>query len=129
MSDQGGVPGGQTRGVVREIDGRLRRIEQRLSTHEELVAERERLLSARAALTGEATVRKTPATRVSQDDIAAYLVEHPGSWPAQIAQAVGAPVTNVSQHLYRGKRTRFDRQSDGWHLKSRGGEPEDKRQT
>ena len=32
MSDQGGVPGGQTRGVVREIDGRLRRIEQRLST-------------------------------------------------------------------------------------------------
>jgi hypothetical protein len=107
---------------VREIDERLRRIDTRLAAHEELKAERERLLAARATLTGGAAVRTTPTRRVTQDDIAAYLAQHPGSWPAEIAQAVGAPVTNVSQHLFRGKRTRFDRQSDGWHLKSRAGE-------
>jgi hypothetical protein len=121
VSNQGDGPASPARGVVREIDERLRRINARLRTHEELVAERERLLAARAALTGGATVRTTPAKRVSQDDIAAYLAEHPGSWPAEIAQAVGAPVTNVSQHLYRGKHTRFARQADGWHVHSRAG--------
>ncbi len=122
MSNQGERPARPARGVVREIDERLRRIDARLRTHEELKVERARLLAARATLTGKTTVRTKPARRVTQDDIAAYLAEHPGSWPAEIAQAVGAPVTNVSQHLFRGKQTRFDRQSDGWHLKSRAGE-------
>jgi DNA-directed RNA polymerase specialized sigma24 family protein len=121
MSTEGDFPVGGARGVVREINERLRRIDARLSTHEELLAERARLLAARAALTGEATVKRELAKRVSQDDIAAYLAEHPGSWPAEIAQSLGVPVTNVSQHLYRGKQTRFDRQEDGWHVHSRAG--------
>jgi DNA-directed RNA polymerase specialized sigma24 family protein len=124
MSGDGDRRAGPARGVVREIDERLRRIDARLSAHDELLAERGRLLAARAALTGRAAVRAAPAKRVSQDDVAAYLAEHPGSWPAEIAQALGVPVTNVSQHLYRGKRTRFARQENGWCIRSgRGGGP------
>jgi DNA-directed RNA polymerase specialized sigma24 family protein len=56
--------------------------------------------------------------RISQDHIAAFLAEHPGSLPAQIAEALGVPVTNVSTHLYRAKDERFERRADGWHLLS-----------
>jgi hypothetical protein len=27
------------------------------------------------------------------------------------------PLTNVSQHLYRGKHGRFEARGDGWHLR------------
>jgi len=105
------------RGVVREIDQELKRLNKR---EEALAAERERLLNARAALTGRASVGPARGRRISQDDIAAYLSEHPGSWPAQIAEALEVPVTNVSAHLYRGKGERFERLKDGWHIHSRG---------
>ena len=59
--------------------------------------------------------------RTSQYDIATFLTENPGSWPAQIAEALGVPVTNVSAHLYRGKDTRFERRADGWYVSSRAG--------
>lgn len=121
MSDVEEAKRGAARGVVREIDERLRRIDERLSAYEGLLAEREQLQAARLALTGQVHVKASSAKRVSQDDIAEYLAAHPGSWPADIAGALGVPVTNVSQHLYRGKRTRFARQADGWHLDSRAG--------
>ena len=105
------------RGVVREIDQELKRLNKR---EEALAAERERLLNARAALTGRASVGPARGRRISQDDIAAYLAEHPGSWPAQIAEALEVPVTNVSAHLYRGMGERFERLKDGWHIHSRG---------
>jgi hypothetical protein len=107
--------GHAARGVIRQIDEQLQHIQRQLAQHEPLIAERERLLAARKALTGEAAQPKQ--RRVSQDDVAAYLQEHPGSLPAQIATALSVPVTNVSQHLYRGKDTRFHRQQDGWHLR------------
>ncbi len=107
-------------GVVREIDVQLERIEQGLSDYEPLLRERERLLAARAALTGERAPSGGKA-RVSQDDLAAFLAEHPDSWPADIAGALGVPVTNVSAHLYRGKRTRFERGERGWRLRLQGG--------
>jgi len=105
------------RGVVRGIDEELARVERGLVGYERLLAQRERLLAARAALTGERPPRGT-APRISQEDVAGYLSEHPGSWPAQIAAALGVPVTNVSAHLYRGKHDRFERREGGWRLKS-----------
>jgi hypothetical protein len=109
------------RGVMREIDQELERISKGLVGYEELVRERERLLAARAALSGTGPVKGTAKGRTSQDDVAAYLAEHPDSWPAQIAAALGVPVTNVSAHLYRGKRTRFERGVAGWRVRSDGG--------
>ena len=106
-------------GVVREIDAQLQRIDQGLSDYEPLLRERERLLAARAAITGERPASAT--ARVSQDEVAAYLAEHPESLPADIAAALGVPVTNVSAHLYRGKVTRFERGERGWRLRMAGG--------
>jgi DNA-directed RNA polymerase specialized sigma24 family protein len=51
--------------------------------------------------------------RISQDDIALFLRDHPGSLPARIADGLGVPVTNVSAHLYRAKGERFERKGDG----------------
>jgi len=106
------------RGVVREIDEQLGRLDRE---EKALAAERGRLLAAKAALAGKASVGPSQGKRTSQDDIAAYLREHPGSLPARIAGALGVPVTNVSAHLYRAKDTRFQRRDDGWHLLSRAG--------
>jgi hypothetical protein len=108
------------RGVVREIDQQLEHIEKGLSGYEPLLSERDRLLAARAALTGEKPSRGGKA-RISQDDVAAFLAEHPDSWPADIAAALDVPVTNVSAHLYRGKTTRFERGEQGWGLRLGGG--------
>ncbi len=108
-----------TRGVMREIDQELERINKGLSGYETLLQERARLLAARAALTGEKPARGARG-RISQDDIAAFLSEHPDSWPAEIAAALGVPVTNVSAHLYRGKNTRFRRGPNGWRVELGG---------
>jgi hypothetical protein len=106
---------------MREIDQELERINKGLSGYEPLLRERERLLAARAALTGSAPQTGGARGRTSQDDVAAFLVDHPDSWPADIAQALGVPVTNVSAHLYRGKNTRFRRGPNGWSVKVGGG--------
>ncbi|MGP0100880.1 MAG: hypothetical protein ACLPUT_04560 [Solirubrobacteraceae bacterium] len=106
---------------MREIDQELERIDKGLSGYEPLLRERERLLAARAALTGSGPARGAARGRTSQDDVAAYLAEHPDSWPAQIADVLGVPVTNVSAHLYRGKSTRFQRTARGWRVRSLGG--------
>lgn len=111
--------GRSARSVVREIDQELRSLARR---EKALNQERERLLSARAALTGRAGAGPSRGRRISQEDVAAYLSEHPGSWPAQIADALDVPVTNVSTHLYRGKADRFERRADGWHVHSRKGQ-------
>jgi len=98
---RGGI-GRASRGVVAEIDERLKMLEGELAAHEELLAERERLRAARATLLGEG-----PSGQISQDDIAAYLVEHPRSTPTEIAQTLGVSAGRVSAHLFRGKDTRF----------------------
>jgi hypothetical protein len=107
------------RGVIREIDHELERVNKGLSGYEPLLREREQLLRARSALTGEPS-RKGGSARISQDDVAAYLAAHPHSWPADIAKALGVPVTNVSAHLYRAKHTRFVRSERGWSVRSEG---------
>jgi len=107
------------RGVVREIDQQLNRLDREEKAIER---EREQLLAARAALAGRAAAGPARGKRISQDDIASFLAEHPGSLPAQIAQALEVPVTNVSTHLYRARDERFARKEDGWHLISGAGE-------
>jgi hypothetical protein len=118
VDDEKNPRGVGARGVVREIDEQLNRLgkEERA-----LAAERGRLLAAKAALTGRASAGPARGKRISQDDIALFLRDHPGSLPARIAQALGVPVTNVSAHLYRAKGERFERKGDGWHLVSRAG--------
>jgi DNA-directed RNA polymerase specialized sigma24 family protein len=113
-----GVVGRASRGVLREIDDRLRELDGELSTYQALVAERERLLAARASVTGE---RRTQ--RISQDELATYLAEHPGQRAGEIAEALGVPLATISSHLYRGKSTRFESRPDGWYVRDGHGGP------
>ena len=122
-SDSRGVVGRASRSVVSEIDDRLKNLDEHLATHAELLRERERLRAARATILGEG-----PAGQISQDDVAAYLAEHPGSRPRQIAQALGVTAGRVSAHLYRAKDARFVTESDGWHLREEP-KPSTKRET
>jgi hypothetical protein len=115
VSDKEDVPGIAARSVLREIDQQLNRLEKRGKA---LSDERNQLLAARAAVAGKAAAGPARGKRISQDDIASYLAENPGSLPAQIAEALGVPVTNVSTHLYRLKDKRFARLQDGWHVMS-----------
>lgn len=112
MADKQGV-----RGVLSGIDKELARLNKELAPYDALVAERERLLSARAALTGENTPATQRKRRISQDDVADHLATHPDTWPAEIAKALGVPVTTISAHLHRGKDDRFLRGPSGWRLR------------
>lgn len=112
MARSRGVIGSASRGVVAQIDERLKTLEAELSSHEQLLAERERLRAARATLLGERATGQ-----VSQDDVAGYLAEHPGSKPRDIASALGVDAGRVSAHLYRAKTTRFASRPDGWYLR------------
>lgn len=118
---RGGKGPGGARGILREIDERLAALDRELAGHLELVEERVRLVAARAALAGERPVAAAAGAaprRLSQDEIAEYLRAHPGSKAGEIARAFAVPLTNVSQHLYRGKRGRFEARGDGWHLRN-----------
>jgi DNA-binding MarR family transcriptional regulator len=97
---------------VGQIDAQLKHVDAELSRHEELLRERERLRAARATLLGEG-----PAGQISQEDVAAYLADHPGSRPRQIAAALGVTPGRVSAHLFRGKASRFVSRADGWYLR------------
>ncbi len=112
-----GELGVASRGVVAEIDEQLAALDGELARYEQLVADRERLVAARAALLGE----DLPAAQITWQDVAAYLVEHPGSRAGEIAEALGVPLARVSSHLYRGKRTRFVSRADGWHVREQAG--------
>jgi hypothetical protein len=107
-----GVIGRASRGVVAEIDERLKSLDEQLASHEPLLAERARLREARATLLGE-----RPTGQISQDEVAGYLAEHPGSKPGHIADALGVTPGRVSAHLYRAKNTRFLSRRDGWYLR------------
>ncbi len=105
-----------SRGVLVEIDERLKSLDEQLSAHEDLVAERERLRAARATLLGE-----KPTGQITQDQVAEYLAEHPGSKPGDIATAFGVSSGRVSAHLYRAKTTRFVSRPEGWYLREKPG--------
>jgi len=125
----GGKGSGSSRSVLREIDERLAVLDGELAALQQLAEERARLVAARAALTGNpAPVQPVPAQavraqpdavarRLTRGEIADYLREHPGSRAGAIASAFEVPLTNVSQHLYRGKRGVFEARGDGWYLR------------
>jgi hypothetical protein len=98
--------------VIAEIDRRLELVERELEGHRALLAERDRLHKARAALTGDRN-----ANQVSQDDVAGYLVEHPGSRPADIAAHFGVSSGRISAHLFRGKSSRFVSRGGEWYVR------------
>jgi hypothetical protein len=111
---------GSSRGVLRELDERLAVLDGELAALHQLAEERARLVAARAALTGESPHPAEPDAvprRLTRDEIAAYLREHPGSKAGAVARAFEVPLTNVSQHLYRGKRGLFEARGDGWYLR------------
>ncbi len=112
MLDRAGL-GVASRGVVAEIDRKIAVLDGELARYQNLLDERERLQAARAALLGEP---HTPG-QITQNDVAAYLAEHPGSRAGEIAKALGVPLARVSSHLYRGKHTRFVNRPDGWHIR------------
>jgi hypothetical protein len=111
--DSRGIAGGASRGVLAEIDTRLAQLDEQLAAHDELLAERDRLRRARATLRGE-----DPSGRISRDDVASYLAEHPGAKPAEIGKALGVASGTVSAHLLRGKRgRRFVSRGGDWYLR------------
>jgi DNA-directed RNA polymerase specialized sigma24 family protein len=103
---------GASRGVLKEIDARLSQVDEQLAAHDELLAERDRLRRARATLTGESS-----SARISSDEVAAYLAEHPGAKPGEIARALGVASGTVSAHLFRGKRAHFVSRGGSWYLR------------
>ncbi len=77
----------------------------------DLDRERARLVAARAALDRDV------APRISQDDVAAYLTEHPGSTYTGIAEGLGSKPTNIAGHLKRGKQAgRFRSDRGRWNI-------------
>ncbi len=111
-----GAPlGGSARSVVREIDQELNRLEK---WQKAAASEQRLLLSARAVLAEQREAFTRRRRRVSQAEVSAYLAEHPGAVPGEIAQALQAPTTSVSSHLYRGQGRRYERRDGGWHLLS-----------
>ena len=113
------APSGASRGVVAEIDKRLDQVERQLEGHRALLSERDRLRKARSALTGEDS-----SGQISQDDVAGYLVEHPGSRPGDIAKHFGVSSGRVSAHLFRGKSTRFLSRGGEWYMRENEGGPQ-----
>jgi hypothetical protein len=110
-----GVLGRTSRGVVAEIDQQLSKLDGKLAQHESSIAERERLRAARATLLGEGPT--APTRRISQDDLISYLIEHPGSRPGAVAEALGVSPETVSAHFYRGKLTTYVARGNGWHVR------------
>jgi hypothetical protein len=83
----GGPVSGSARSVMREIDHELTRLER---WEKAAASERRLLLSARAVLAAKAEPGLA-RRRLSPRDVAAYLAEHPGSWPVDIAEALQGP--------------------------------------
>jgi hypothetical protein len=104
--------------VLEEVERRLGEIADDLSAHEALVEERDRLLRARAALLGEPPPipQRGDRGQVTQDDVASFLYDHPGSRAGAIAAALGADSRRISAHLYRGKGERFVAEGGRWRL-------------
>jgi hypothetical protein len=85
----------------------------------ELDERRARLVAARAALDGRPVSPQPKPRRFSQDEVAAYLAEHPASTYIEIAEGLGALPTNVAAHLNRGQKARrFSNSAGKWSLEA-----------
>lgn len=101
-------PTRHTLGVRRQLDRDIKRLDR----------ERERLLAARAALDGELVIAQEKPRRISREDIAKYLAEHPESTYTEVAEGLSASPINVAAHLSRGQKSaQFLSTSGKWRLK------------
>ncbi len=98
-----------------EIDERVDQIECELALVAPLVHERARLLRARAAILGEPSPATRGRSRITREDVFAYLIRNPGSRAGQIAVGLGAGRPAVSAHLQRGKGKMFSTQAGSWY--------------
>ena len=99
------TPKRPSRGLIAQIDSEI----------SELDRERARLVAARTALD-----RDRPR-RFSQDNVAAYLSEHPGSTYIEIAHGLGSTPRNIAAHLNRGRTSgRFVTEGGEWSLTGQG---------
>lgn len=112
------APKRHTFGLRAQIDREIKELDRdREREIRQLDEKRARLVAARAALDGAAVSPQPKARRFSQDDVAAYLAEHPGSTYTEVAEGLGAPTTNISTHLSRGqKEGRFVNAAGKWSL-------------
>jgi hypothetical protein len=107
---------GASRSVLREIDRELERLEK---VEKAVLSERKLLLAARAALADHLVDGQASRRRVSHNELAAYLEQHPGAEIERIAEALQASAKSVSIHLHRGRDTRYDCRGGRWYLESR----------
>ncbi len=97
------MPPKRSLGIRTQIDREIRDLDN----------ERARLVAAKAALD------KDRPRRFSQDDVAAYLAEHPDSTYTEVATGLGAEPTNVAAHLKRGRQAgRFRNSAGKWSLEA-----------
>lgn len=97
----------------RALTEQLERVEKDLRPYDELIERRQRLTSALAALdtpSGQPTKK-----RVRLHEVAAYVAEHPGVMPAEVAAALEVPRPNIQAHFVRNEGTVFEKGAGGWH--------------
>ena len=99
------TPKRPSRGLKAQIDREIKALDR----------ERARLVSARAELDRDKPLR------ISQDDVAAYLAEHPGCTYIEIANGLGTLPRNIAAHLNRGRSAgRFQTDGGKWSLTGQG---------
>jgi hypothetical protein len=109
-----------TLGVKVQLDREIKDLDRERDREiEALDQRRARLVAARAALDGKAVAPQAKPRRFSQDEVAAYLAEHPASTYIEIAEGLGAAPTNVAAHLNRGQKAgRFVNAAGKWSLEA-----------
>jgi DNA-binding transcriptional ArsR family regulator len=97
------------------IDEQLEELERRLAPYKKHLEVKQQLLSARRALLGHGP-RTTggTTTRLTLDDIVAYVKDHPGITPGQMAEHFGVSQNTVSSHLYRNKDRFLNKDGRYW---------------
>lgn len=109
------APKRKSLGIAAQIEREISDLDNQLAR---LGDKRNRLFAARAALDGQVVNPQITPRRISQDDVADYLAEHPRSTAAEIAAALGVRVVTVSAHLSRGQKAgRFVNDAGKWSLK------------
>lgn len=100
----------------RALTQQLERVDQELRPYNELVERRERLANALAALDAPSQSGQAPKKRVRLHEVAAYVAEHPGVMPAEVAAALEVPRPNIQAHFVRNEGTVFEKDAEGWRV-------------
>lgn len=97
------------------IQEAIDRIEKKMRPYDKLKEKRDRLRSAQRALLGGNKITGEGGSRLTQEEIVAYLGENPGARPVDIAKHFDVPQPTISSHLYRGKDSRFLTKDKRWY--------------